>query len=205
MARLQKAKGKVVRRLGVNIFGNPKYDRLLKKKPNGPGVDKNKRVRTKISDFGKQLIEKQKIRFAYGLSEKQFRGVYDKAKRLKGVTGDNMLILLERRLDNIVYRLGMAISRVQARQIVSHGHITVNGKKVNIPSYVVREGDVVSIRDKASTSKMIRQAITDNTTPLVSWLSLAEDDLKAEVLRLPHREDLPFYGDVQQVVEFYAK
>jgi small subunit ribosomal protein S4 len=141
MARPSKARGKIARHLGVNVFGNPKYDRLLKKKPYGPGEPKKGRIRE--TEYARQLKEKQKVKFAYGLSERQFRNLFYKAKTMKGVTGHNMLILLERRLDNVVYRMGMAASRRQARQLVSHGHIHLNGRKVTIPSAMVRPGDSV--------------------------------------------------------------
>ncbi|MCD6342740.1 MAG: 30S ribosomal protein S4, partial [Spirochaetaceae bacterium] len=159
MARNTKARGKVVRRLGVNIFGNGKYDRLLKKKPQKPGQEKGYRGRNKVSDFGRQLLEKQKLRFSYGLSEKQFFNTFVKAKTLSGLTGDNMMILLERRLDNVVYRLGLATTRAQARQYVSHGHIRLNGKRSNVPSIVVREGDDIQVRETEASKKIIRESL----------------------------------------------
>lgn len=205
MARNTKAKGKIVRRLQVNVFGNVKYDKLLKKKPHGPGVEKGKRVRKNVSDFGKQLLEKQKIRFAYGISEKQFRNVFYKAKTLKGITGTNMLILLERRLDNIVFRLGMGMSRSQARQFVSHGHVYVNGRRVNIPSYLVRPGDEISLKPESKVAKVVRENIAKSQNQSGSWMSLAADDLKGKIERLPEREEIPTVGNEQLVVEYYAK
>lgn len=205
MARNTKAKGKIVRRLGVNIYGNHKYDKLLKKKPHGPGIEKGKRVRKKESDYGKQLAEKQKIRFAYGVSERQFYNVFVHAKRLKGLTGDNMMILLERRLDNVVYRLGMAQSRAQARQFVSHGHIRLNGKRSNIPSMVVREGDEILVRDNDATKKLLRECVSKNDRTIPSWLSFSEDALKGRVERLPFRVDIDSVANEQMVVEFYSK
>ena len=152
MSRNLAPKGKIVRRMGFNIFGNPKFDHLLERRPTPPGETKKRRPR--LSEYSKQLIEKQKIRFAYGLSERQFRNVFEGAKSVKGITGDNMLILLERRLDNIVYRLGMASTRSQARQIVNHSHIRVNNRKVNIPSYLIKTHDVVTIKEKESSRKL---------------------------------------------------
>ncbi|MBB6481037.1 30S ribosomal protein S4 [Spirochaeta isovalerica] len=205
MARNTKAKGKIVRRLGVNIYGNHKYDKLLKKKPHGPGVEKGKRIRKKESDYGKQLVEKQKIRFAYGVSEKQFYNVFLHAKRLKGLTGDNMMILLERRLDNVVYRLGMAQSRAQARQFVNHGHIRLNGKRSDIPSMIVKEGDEILVKDNDATKKVLRECVSKNDRTVPSWLSFSEDALKGKVERLPFRVDIDSVANEQMVVEFYSK
>jgi len=205
MARNSTARGKVVRRLGVNIFGNRKYDRLLKRKSNNPGQERGKRQRNKQSDFAKQLIEKQKLKFAYGLSEKQFLNNFKKAKGLPGLSGDNMMILLERRLDNVVYRLGWAISRAQARQLVSHGHVRLNGKRSSIASIIVREGDEIFLKEKETSSKMVRENLSKNDQGLPSWLTMSEDDLKGRVERLPFREDIPSVANEQMVVEFYSK
>ncbi|MDA3809720.1 MAG: 30S ribosomal protein S4 [Spirochaetaceae bacterium] len=205
MARNTKAKGKIVRRLGVNIYGNRKYDKLLKKKPHGPGVEKGKRVRKKESDYGKQLIEKQKIRFTYGLSEKQFFNIYVKAKKIAGLTGDNMMILLERRLDNVVYRLGMTQSRAQARQFVSHGHIRLNGKRSDIASIIVKEGDEILVKDNDATKKVLRDCVSKNDRSVPSWLTFSEDDLKGKVERIPFRVDIDSVANEQMVVEFYSK
>lgn len=205
MARNTKARGKIVRRLGVNIYGNSKYDRLLKKKPQKPGQEKGYRGRSKVSDYGRQLLEKQKLRFAYGLSEKQFFNTFVKAKHLDGLTGDNMMILLERRLDNVVYRLGMATTRAQARQFVSHGHIRLNGKRSNIPSMVVREGDAVEIRDNEGSRKIIREALAHSHQVMPAWLSIDDDKLKGRVERLPYRTDIPSEANERMVVEFYSK
>lgn len=204
MAKNSTAKGKIVRRFGINIFGNPKYDRLLKKKPAPPGEPKKGRARQ--SEYGRQLAEKQKVRFAYGLSERQFRNVFEKAKTMKGVTGHNMLILLERRLDNVVYRLGMAASRTQARQIVSHGHIYMNGRRVNVPSALVRPGDELTIKPRESSKELVRRLISENNhRPVSPWLSLSADDLVAKVTVLPTRDMVPTIGEEQMIVEFYSK
>ena len=204
MARMTKARGKVVRRLGINIFGNPKYDRLLKKKPQGPGEPKKGRVRQ--TEYGRQLVEKQKLKFAYGLSERQFRNLFERAKAMRGVTGTNMLSLLERRLDNVVYRLGMASSRYQARQLVSHGHILLNGRKVTIPSAVVKANDTLSVRDRKATRDLVRRLLADNASrPVPQWLIVSKDDMVGTVSILPTRDLIPTVAEEQLVVEFYSK
>lgn len=204
MSRNLDPKGKIVRRLGINIFGNPKFDRLLERRPNPPGETKRRRPR--LSEYGKQLVEKQKIRFSYGLTEKQFRIVFRNAKKMKGVTGDNMLILLERRLDNIIYRLGMAATRSQARQIVNHGHIHVNNRKVNIASYVVRTNDAITIKGKDSSRKLLQDLIASNIDrEIPEWLSLSKVDMTGKINRLPEKTDIPTVADEQLVVEFYSK
>ena len=204
MARLTKAKGKLVRRFGVNIFGNQKYDRLLKKRPSLPGNPKKGRPR--VTEFGRQLMEKQKLKFAYGLSERQFLNVFKKAKTMKGVTGHNMLILLERRLDNVIYRLGMANSRAQARQIVGHGHIYMNGRKVNIPSALVKTGDILQVKPRESSKELLRGLIASNNhRPTPPWLSLQADELKGSINALPTRDMIPTIVEEQQIVEFYSK
>lgn len=204
MARNTTAKGKIVRRFGLNIFGNPKYDRLLKKKPAPPGEPKKGRVRQ--SEYGRQLAEKQKVRFAYGLSERQFRNVFDKAKSMRGVAGHNMLILLERRLDNVVYRLGMAASRGQARQLVGHGHIYLNGRRVNIPSALVKAGDQITVKPRESSKELLRRLLSENSSrPVTPWLNLSADDLTATVSALPTRDMIQTVGEEQMIVEFYSK
>jgi small subunit ribosomal protein S4 len=204
MARLTKAKGKIVRRLGTNIFGNPKYDRLLKKKPQGPGEPKKGRIRQ--TEYGRQLVEKQKLKHAYGMSEKQFRNLFYKAKHMKGVTGDNMLITLERRLDNVVYRLGMATSRSQARQLVSHGHILLNDRRMSIPSSVVRAGDKITVKERKATKDLVRRLLADNSgRPIPPWLEMSRDDMIGSVQALPTRDVIPTIAEEQLVIEFYSK
>ncbi len=204
MARNTKAKGKIVRRFGVNIYGNQKYDKLLRRKPAPPGEPKKKRVRQ--TEYARQLGEKQKLKFAYGLSERQFSNLFYHAKRMKGVTGDNMLQLLERRLDNVVYRIGMAGSRSQARQLVSHGHILHNGRKVTIPSALVRPGDTIGVRRRKVTQDLVRRLMADNSaTPVPPWLSVSRDDMSASVTVNPSRDVIPTIADEQLVIEYYAK
>ncbi|AHC15839.1 30S ribosomal protein S4 [Salinispira pacifica] len=204
MARNSTARGKIVRRFGLNIYGNPKYDRLLKKKPAPPGEPKKSRPRQ--SEFGRQLAEKQKVKFAYALSERQFRNIFEKAKRMKGVAGHNMLILLERRLDNVVYRLTMAASRAQARQLVGHGHVYVNGRRLNVPSAQVRPGDVITIKERNSSKELVRNNLAENSgRPVPPWLSLEADELKGSVSVLPTRDMIPTIAEEQLIVEFYSK
>jgi small subunit ribosomal protein S4 len=204
MARNSTARGKIVRRFGLNIFGNQKYDRLLKKKPNAPGNPKRGRIRQ--TEYGRQLNEKQKLKWAYGLSERQFSNLFYKAKSMKGVTGHNMLMLLERRLDNVVYRLGMATSRAQARQLVSHGHITLNGRKLTIPSALVRPSDTVSVRDRKPTKDLIRKLLADSSSrPVPPWLTISRDEMVGKVEVNPSRDAIPTIAEEQSIVEFYSK
>ncbi len=206
MAKNFTPKGKIVRRLGVNIYGNPKYDRLLERRPTPPGQHGAGR-KGKPSDYSRQLIEKQKVRFCYGLSEKQFRRVFDKAKGMKGITGHNMLVLLERRLDNMVFRLGLASTRTEARLFVRHGHFLVNGRKVDIPSYLVNAGDVISVREKSRKIAKISEALDSvMRRGIPAWLELERDVFKGTVKTLPAREELtsPVFEE-QLIVELYSK
>ncbi len=199
-------KGKLVRKLGINLFEQPKYDKLLKKKPHAPGMHGPKKKRTKQTEYGKQLLEKQKLKFAYGVSERQIRNIFEKAKTMPGITGDSMLSLLERRLDNVIFRLGLASSRAQARQMVGHGHFNVNGRIVNIPSYSVRATDTVTVKDRESVKKLVREQYTRNSGKAKStWIHFAEDALQATVDHLPRREEIPTIANEQMVVELYAK
>jgi small subunit ribosomal protein S4 len=204
MARNSTARGKIVRRFGLNIYGNQKYDRLLKRKPNPPGNPKRGRIRQ--TEYARQLAEKQKLRWAYGLSEKQFSNLFYKAKSMPGVTGDNMLSLLERRLDNVVYRLGMATSRAQARQLVSHGHIVINGRKTTIPSVEVRPEDKITVRDRKVTRDLVRKLMADNSSrPVPPWLTVSRDDLAGNIQVSPTREIIPTIAEEQLIVEYYSK
>ncbi len=204
MSRSFSPKGKIVRRFGVNIFGNSKFDRLLEKRPTPPGPAKKHRPR--VSEYGKQLAEKQKLRFAYGLTERQFRNTFLKAKKVAGITGENMLIMLESRIDNVVFRLGMAATRAMARQIVNHGHICVNGKKLDIASALVKTGDVITVRAKDASKKFIQDQIASNLSREVpDWLSFSKVDLTGTISRLPQRIDMQPVGDENLVVEFYSK
>jgi len=199
----RKAKGKIVRRLGLNIYGNPKYDRLLEKRPAPPGM--HTRRRSRLSEYGLQLVEKQKLRFCYGMTEKQFRTLFAKAKNMKGITGDNMLVLLERRLDNVVYRLGMATTRSQARQMVKHGHLQINGRKAATPSQLVDVDDKITAKKKKSSETMVRDLLEANHREVPAWLAVDEKAAEGLMVRMPEREDIPTIADEQLIVEFYSK
>ena len=165
-----------------------------------------KQRRRQESEYGQQLREKQKAKFIYGVLEKQFRGYYDKAKKLKGVTGDNLMILLETRLDNVVFRLGFARTRKEARQTVRHGHITVNGKRVDIPSYRVKAGDVVAVAPKAKELLPIKESLISSEHMAVpSWLEVDIEKLQGTVLQLPPRDQIDIDIDAQLIVELYSK
>lgn len=164
------------------------------------------RSRSKLTGYGLQLREKQKVKRTYGVLERQFRRYFQKAARRRGITGEMLLQFLERRLDNIVYRLGFASSRKQARQFVRHGHIQVNGKKVNIPSCLVDKGDVISIHQKSRNNPLIQSSLEEIVGRGVpSWLSLESDDFKGQVLELPRREDIKIPIEEQLIVELYSK
>ncbi|MDY0212009.1 MAG: 30S ribosomal protein S4 [Desulfuromonadaceae bacterium] len=206
MAKNFTPKGKIVRRLGANIFGNPKYDRLLERRPTPPG-DHGAARRGKPSDYARQLLEKQKVRFCYGLSEKQFRSVFAKAKAMKGIAGHNMLEILERRLDNMVYRLGMASTRAEARLFVRHGHYLVNGRKVNIPSALVDSGDVIEVKEKSRKVEKIvgaLEAVMRRGIP--TWLELEREAFKGTVKTAPVRAEITSPAvEEQLIVELYSK
>ena len=162
--------------------------------------------RKKASEYSLQLNEKQKMKFIYGILEKQSRRVYDEAERLPGVTGENMVMLLETRLDNVVYRLGMCKTRKQARQLVSHAHFLVNGKKVNIPSYRVKVGDVISVREKSKDIDIFKSVKEEGPSQLIpKWVELDQEKLSGKVLALPTSEDLDYELQYNLIVEFYSK
>ncbi len=205
MAKTQTTKGKIVRKFGENIFGNPKYDRLLNRKPYAPGQHGQGR-RSKLSNYGTQLREKQKIKFMYGLLEKQFKLNFVKADKMKGETGTNMLQLLESRLDNVAYRLGFAPSRPAARQLVSHKHFLVNNKVVNIPSYIVKQGDVIEVRDKSKKMDIILESMRRIKGDMdLSWLELDKAKLRGTFVAVPDRDDMQLTVNEQLVVELYSK
>ena len=205
MAKTNQPRGKLVRKFGENIFGNPKYDKLLNRKPYGPGQHAQSR-RGKISNYGTQLQEKQKIKFMYGLLEKQFRITFKKAEKLKGETGTNMLQLLESRLDNVVFRLGFAPTRPSARQLVSHKHFLVNGIIVNIPSYVLKSGDKITVRDKSKKLDIILNAIKMVKGDLnISWLSVDKAKMEGTFISFPERDEIDLTMNEQLVVEYYSR
>ena len=205
MAKSQTTKGKLVRKFGENIFGNPKYDRLLNRKPYAPGQHGQGR-RSKLSNYGIQLREKQKIKFMYGLLENQFRLNFVKADQMKGETGTKMLQLLESRLDNVAYRLGFAPSRPAARQLVSHKHFLVNNKVVNIPSYIVKPGDVIEVRDKSKKMDIILESMVRIKGDIdLSWLELDKAKLRGTFVDVPDRDEMQLTVNEQLVVELYSK
>ena len=161
--------------------------------------------RKKVSEYGAQLKEKQKVRFIYGVLEKQFRHYFVKASNMKGVTGENMLQLLELRLDNVVYRLGLAKIRRMARQVVGHGHIRVNGKKVDIPSYQVKAGDVITLRQRSMESEMFKSLREGTSVLLPKWLTFDAQNLTGTVAALPSREDIDYEVQENMIVEFYSR
>ena len=202
MARYTGPRVRISRRFGLPIFGPSKY---LERRNYGPGVHGPK-SRRKHTDYGLGLIEKQKFRYYYGLMERQFRGVYEKALRRRGVTGEQMLQILETRLDNVVYHLGLANTRAAARQMVSHGHITVNGRKVSIPSFALKVNNVIEVKN----NNVSRQLATKNLEAAVSravpdWLSLNKEEFKGTIMRIPTRDEIQPIANEQAVVEFYSR
>ena len=205
MGKLNKPKGKLVRKFGENIFGNPKYDRLLNRKAYAPGQHGQGR-RSKLSNYGIQLQEKQKIKFMYGLLEKQFRLTFERAEKMKGETGTNMLQILESRLDNVVFRLGFAPSRPAARQLVNHKHFLVNDKVVNIPSFIVKPGDKISVRDKSKKMDIILDSMRRIKGDMdLSWLALDKAKMKGTFEAVPERDEMQLTVNEQLVVELYSK
>ena len=205
MAKNQVARGKLVRKFGANIFGNPKYDKLLNRKPYSPGQHGQGR-RGRLSNYGLQLKEKQKIKFMYGLLEKQFSNCFKKADKMKGETGTNLLQLLERRLDNVVYRLGFSPTRPSGRQLVNHGHFIVNGKKVNIPSALVKRGDIIQVREKSKKLDIILESVKRIKGDLdLPWLELDKAKMKGTVLDIPERDQMDQTINDRLVVELYSK
>ncbi|MFC2020525.1 30S ribosomal protein S4 [Chloroflexota bacterium] len=172
-------------------------------------VEKRRRVvrrRRRVSDRGLQLLEKQKVRYSYGILERQFRRIFAQAERLQGITADNLLVLLERRLDNVVYRLGFADSRAQARQLVQHGHITLNGRKTDIPSYVIKEGDTISWKEQSTKTEYYKQLLVDiEGKALVSWLSLDRKNLVGQAISLPNPDEVGAEFDGKAIVEYYSR
>ena len=201
MARYTGPKSKIARKFGAPIFGE---DKVLTKKHYPPGQHGNSR-RRKTSEYGNQLKEKQKTKYTYGVLERQFRNLFEKAARTKGITGEVLLQLLESRLDNIVYRLGMAKSRPAARQLVLHKHVTVNGEVVNIPSYRVKPGDVVCIREKDKSLEVVTECLNGFNHAKYPWLEWDATIMGGKYLHLPAREDIPEEIQEQLIVELYSK
>jgi small subunit ribosomal protein S4 len=202
MARYTGPRVRISRRFGIPIFGPTKY---LERRAYGPGVHGPK-SRRKHTDYGLGLIEKQKLRYYYGLMEKQFRGVYEKALRRRGVTGEQMLQILETRLDNVVFHLGFANTRAAARQMVSHGHVTVKGRKVAIPSYALKVNDVIEVKNHNVSRQLATKGLEVATSRSVpDWLLLDKENFKGTVMRVPTREEIQPIANEQAVVEFYSR
>ncbi len=202
MARYTGPRVRISRRFGTPIFGPSKY---LERRNYGPGVHGPK-SRRKNSEYALGLMEKQKLRYYYGLLERQFRRVYEKALTKRGVTGEIMLQILETRLDSVVYNLGFAYTRAAARQLVSHGHVTVNGRKVSVPSYALRVNDVIEIKNASVSRQLALRGLELSTSRAVAdWLSLNKDAFRGSVVRIPGREDIQPVANEQAVVEFYSR
>lgn len=202
MARYTGPKTKIARKFGEPIFG---ADKAFEKKNYPPGQHGANRRRKKVSEYGIQLKEKQKVKAMYGMLEKQFRRTYEHASRAGGVTGEVLLQLLESRLDNVVYRLGIAPTRAAARQLVSHRHITVDGEVVNIPSYSLKAGQTIGVREKSKSMEVIQDAITSLQRSRFSWLEWDTAQLKGRFLQKPEREEIPEPINEQLIVELYSK
>ena len=201
MARYTGPKTKISRKFGEPLFGE---DRSLEKKNYPPGQHGNTKRRAKKSEYAIQLMEKQKAKYTYGILEKQFRNIYDKANRGKGITGELLLQLCESRLDNVVYRMGISNTRDGARQLVSHKHILVNGSIVNIPSYTLRPGDKISIREKSKSLKLIESSLRENLSEY-EWIKFNRERFEGEFVSLPEREQIPENIKEQLIVELYSK
>lgn len=209
MARYTESKCRLCRREGTKLF--LKGDRCFTakcavlKRGTVPGQHGANAARKKTTEYCAQLREKQKAKRLYGLVEKQFHRYYTEAERMRGITGENMLQLLERRLDNVVYRMGIGVSRAESRQIVTHGHITVNGKTLNIPSYLVKAGDVISIKENKREKEIFKELKQMKKPNLPQWLDFAPETLTGKVLAMPKREDLDFSIAEHMIVELYSK
>jgi small subunit ribosomal protein S4 len=202
MARYTGPRTRISRRFGVPIFGPSKS---LERKSYGPGIH-GPRSRRKHTDYALALMEKQKLRFYYGLMEKQFRGVYETANNRRGITGEIMLEILETRLDSVVYNLGFGTTRAAARQLVSHGHVMVNGHKVDIPSYALKVNDVIEIKDASGSRQVASHNLELSTSRVVpDWLTLNKDAFKGVVTRFPSSEEIHPIANVQTIVEFYSR
>ena len=207
MAKYTGSVCRLCRREGVKLYlkGDRCYSDkcAIARRPTAPG--QHGQVRKKASEYGIQLREKQKARRIYGVLEKQFARYFEMAERMKGITGENLLQILERRLDNVVYRLGFASSRAQARQLVRHGHITVNGKRVNIPSYITNVGDVIAVREKSTGMEHFKAVKEGAGKAIVPWLQVDYEKLEGTIVALPAREDIDVPIQEHLIVELYSR
>jgi small subunit ribosomal protein S4 len=202
MARYRGAKSKIARKFGDPIYGP---DKSFEKKNYLPGQHGASKRRRKQSEYGIQLMAKQKAKYTYGVLEKQFSNLFKKASRSKGVTGEVLLQLLEARLDNVVFRLGIAPTRDAARQLVSHRHITVNGTVVNVPSFTLRPGDLIGVREKSKSLEVISESLSTARYSSSSWLEWDGEIMTGKFLNVPEREDIPENIQEQLIVELYSK
>ncbi|OPJ54867.1 30S ribosomal protein S4 [Alkalithermobacter paradoxus] len=207
MARYTGAVCRLCRREGMKLFlkGDRCYtDKCAVNKRNyAPG--QHGQNRKKLSNYGTQLREKQKVKRIYGVLETQFRNLYEKAEKMQGITGENLLSLLERRLDNVVYRMGLASSRKEARQLVTHGHFTLNGKKVDIPSLIVNLGDVITVKDRSKSSTKFKGLAEDTSKTSPRWIEMNLENMTGKIVALPTREDIDLHIEEHQIVELYSK
>lgn len=202
MARYIGPKTKIARRFKEPIFGP---DKILEKRNFPPGQHGNSRKRSKQTEYAVQLSEKQKAKYTYGVLERQFYKTFEEAARKKGITGENLLKFLEARLDNTVYRLGIAPTRAAARQLVSHRHVTVNGKVVNIASYALRPGDVVGVREKSKSLETVVEAVRGGNAKRFNWLNWDEKEMHGTFMSFPERDQIPENIKEQLIVELYSK
>lgn len=209
MARYRLAVCRLCRREGVKLFLKGQRcltDKCAIEKRNFAPGQHGKARRPKLVGYGQQLREKQKVRRLYGILEDQFRGYFEKAAAMKGITGENLLQMLERRLDNVVYRLGLATSRAEARQLVRHGHVLVSGRKVNVPSYSLSAGQEIAVKEKSRNSPMIQRALDlAGSRGLPPWLTFNRESMRGQVVSLPRRDDVNFPIQEQMIVELYSK
>ncbi|HPD96130.1 MAG: 30S ribosomal protein S4 [Bacteroidales bacterium] len=202
MARYIGPSTKIARKFGEPVFGPDKY---FEKKNYPPGMHGLMKKRRKLSEYGTQLQEKQKAKYTYGLLERQFSNAFEKAARMKGITGVILLQILESRLDNVVFRLGIAPSRAAARQLVSHKHIMVNGELVNVPSYHLRPGDVIGVRERSKSLEAITDSLSSNRHTKYSWLEWNNDEFTGKFMNVPERSEIPENIKEQLIVELYSK
>lgn len=207
MATYREAKCRLCRREGGKLFlkGDKCYSGKcpFEKRPQVPG--QHGAARKKISEYGSQLREKQKVKRIYGVQEGQFRMYYEKADRMKGITGENMLSLLERRLDNVIFRMGIGVSRAQARQLVSHGHFTLNGRKVTVPSIIVNVGDVIAVKESKTSNKFFEEVKASKAANMPKWVEFSPEKLEGKVIALPARDDIDSQIAEHKIVELYSK
>jgi len=201
MARYTGPKSKIARKFGEPIYGPDKHLERKKYPPGQHGINRRK----KTSEYGFQLLEKQKAKYTYGVLERQFRNIFEKANRSKGITGEVLLGLLESRLDNVVYRMGIAPSRPAARQLVSHRHIVVDGKVVNIPSYTLKPGQVIGVREKSKSLETITNALASSSVHRYSWLEWDNNSMTGKFMNVPQRDEIPENIKEQSIVELYSK